>query len=273
MMTQLERVFVLCLALGWAAVSAFGQTVAATDTFQLAKPIVRYPSVFFKKKATATALFDQPNTKLHYTLNGQLPTERDPVYRAPLRIAAPYTSLAVRAFGTGFHPSEATQVTFIEAGLPYTVRTATTPHPRYAGNGTSILHDAQDGRMDFSQPTWLGYASDSVVFDIQLQRPQRVQAVVLHALQNDGAWIFLPQRIQIQAHDDRGQMVATANKNYPAPNAPKAAEVLPLRIELPAKNRVKTMRITVFPLAQMPNWHAGHGQRAWFFLDELIVHK
>ncbi len=67
----------------------FSFNVRAQDSFQLAPPLLRYPSVFFTKEAVVEMVFAEAGTQIRYTLNGQEPNDKSPIYNPTETAIAP----------------------------------------------------------------------------------------------------------------------------------------------------------------------------------------
>src|SRR5882757_547433 len=89
----------------------------AQQQFQLAAPLLRYSSSFFKDSAIASLKFEQPGTQIFYTVNNNEPTENDALYQKEIVIKKSPVTLKAKVFGNGFIPSETVRVTFIKEGL------------------------------------------------------------------------------------------------------------------------------------------------------------
>ena len=85
--------------------------------FQLAPPMLKYQSAFFKDNISFEVVFNQPGAEVHYTLNGNDPTENDPVFAGVVPVTKK-TVVKVKAFGKNFLPSETVSATFISDGKP-----------------------------------------------------------------------------------------------------------------------------------------------------------
>ena len=83
--------------------------------FQLAPPMLKYPSGFFSGSTSFEVIFNQPGAAVHYTLNGKEPTEKDLLYSRPVTISNK-TIVKAKAFSKDFLPSETVTAHFIKDG-------------------------------------------------------------------------------------------------------------------------------------------------------------
>jgi hypothetical protein len=233
--------------------------------------MLQYESVFFKNAATLSIGFAQPGCSVRYTTDGSEPTGSSALYSKPIAVNR-NTTITARAFGQGFTPSAPVQVSFWHAGLPFAVTSSTAPNERYTANGAAALADNKGGNTNHGSGTWLGYDTDSVVIDLAAMGNTNVRSIMLHCLQNQGAWIFLPERIRVYSLNKDGvQAALLASADLPAKQE-EVTSAKPLQVPLAQAFGGNGLRIIIYPVKQLPEWHAGKGLHAWFFIDELKLY-
>ncbi len=245
----------------------------AQDLFQLAPPILQYESSFFEKKAMVTIKFAQKNTQIHYTTNGKTPTKNDPIYTRPVVVKNHLTTVKAKVFGEGYLPSEAVEVCFYKRGVAITKVEHTKPHKSYLGSGERTLIDQKGGDMGHSNPTWMGFLQDTLMFTLDLAKPQKVKSIMAHVLISQPTWIFLPEKIEVYFPDPiTGTLKLMATKVLDATT--KVSESATQAIVLDLENHQKTAQVVVkiYTLSHIPEWHDGKGTPGWFFIDELMVY-
>ncbi len=179
----------------------------AQEKFQLAPPLLKYGSVFFKSQTTLEIKFNQPGTEIRYTLNGNEPTQNDLLYTTPLIIKNNYTIVTAKAMGKDYLTSDKVVVEFFKQGKNFAQVSFTDPNPKYPGSGKTSLNDLKGGLLDFREGNWLGYNSDSVEIVIDLLKKEKINSVLVNLLRMEGSWIFLPELIRLYAFDEK-------KKNY-----------------------------------------------------------
>ncbi len=245
----------------------------AQDTFQLAPPILKYPSVFFTKEAIIEMKFAEPNTQIHFTSNNQEPTEKDPIYTTPITISKSFTTVKARVFSKIYKPSDVVQATFIKDGVPIKSIDCTTPNPKYTGSGATTLMDNKGGSTNISNKTWLGFQTDTVEIILNFDKKQTVKKVLIDLLQDYGSWIFLPEKIEVYSFNSatkKYQLIA--NQAFNQDKEVKGSFCTPS--VLTVKNGVKTdkIKLQLYLVKQIPDWHAGKGNKSWIFIDEVKVY-
>ncbi len=220
-----------------------------------------------------TIKFAQKNTQIHYTTNGQMPTENDPIYTRPVVVKNHLTTVKAKVFGQGYLPSEVVEVCFYKRGMDITKVEHTKPHKSYPGSGERTLIDQKGGDMGHSNPTWMGFLQDTLMFTLDLAKPQKVKSIMAHVLISQPTWIFLPEKIEVYFPDpNTGTLKLMATKALDATT--KVSESTTQSVVLDLDNHLKTKRVVVkiYTLSHIPEWHDGKGTPGWFFIDELMVY-
>lgn len=242
--------------------------VIAQKQYRLTPPLAKFESLFFDQATAIEFAFRQQGAVIRYTTDGSEPTATSAVYEKPVMVNEHATTIKAKAFASGYNASETISYRFFQKGQRYIVKSHTAPAQQYAGKGTAILHNSKSGSSNFSDGEWLGYDSDSVVLDIWLQQPTPINEIMVHALRHQGAWIFLPEKIKVYTNElNRQQLVMETS--YPV-EKDAAFGSFPLVIK--PNIAASQLRIVLYPLNPIPEWHQGRGTKAWLFLDELIVY-
>lgn len=248
--------------------------VDAQRAFQLAPPLIRYPSVFFERELLVGLDFAQPGARIHYTLDGSLPTEADAVYTQPILIREARVTVQARSFAPGFLPSAVSAITFIRQGLPVRSVAGTSPDPKYPGNGLPSLIDNRGGILHTGSPTWIGYQVDHIELEVELDRPENVQSVLLHFLENQGSWIFMPEQIEVWAYDDlKKEYVSLGRQSFP-PGITASAQpsCRPVLVPAVSPQQIHKLKLVIQVLKKIPDGHPAQGQHAWAFIDEIKIY-
>jgi hypothetical protein len=248
-------------------------SVDAQTLPQLAPPLLKYQSVFFKNTATAELKFAMQGTSIHYTLNNQTPTKKSPVYHQPIPIKQSFTTLQAMVFGDGFLPSEIVKATFIKDGFTIKSVQQTPANEKYRGNGSNTLIDNAGGLTALNGNTWLGYQTDSVQVDMVLESKHPLSSILINCLQDQGSWIFLPQQIQVYCFNDHTKLYELAAEKINTETAEiKGAGCVPILLPIVKKTSSQKIKIILKGIHSLPEWHVGKGQLGWLFIDEIKVY-
>ena len=251
----------------------FSRHSFAQEQFQLAPPLLKYNSIFFSKSAQVTILFAQKGATIHYTLDGKEPVESSLLYKTPLILNRPFTTVKVKAFASGFRPSDVTTVSFIKSGLDYKIKDQSAASDKYKGQGPLTLNDNKGGFSSLGSPTWLGYNIDTVTYTLDLGKKTSVKELLFDFLQNEGSWVFLPEKVLVyykESDNAEYKMLGDVSTNSMAPN--KGAACIQQRIQSTKKVDAQFLLIKIVPVKKMPDWHEAKGEHAWLFIDEIKVY-
>lgn len=243
----------------------------AQQQFQLAMPLMKYRSVFFADTASFTINFNQPGSAVHYTLNGEEPTETDLLYKTPV-IITQRTIVKAKAFSNSFAASETVTAEFIKDGKKIRQVSFSKPDDAYATTNVSILNDNTGGNMNFKSGTWLGYKNDTVEINIELKKKENINSVLVNILQDENSWLFLPEQVLVYYYNDKQKAFLPAGKKFFFSESPAAKKSSAKEIILSQKIKTNTLKLIVLPLKKIPGWHPGKGNHAWLFIDEIKVY-
>jgi hexosaminidase len=135
----------------------------------------------------------------------------------------------------------------------------TNPSPKYDNGGLTIV-DGQLGARPWKGNEWLGFESDSVSFDIILDKPIKVKELRIHTLHDPNSWIWAAQTYKI-----------TLNKfgcgNGIADGYSTEETILIDNI----KDKTQTIHVVLYGVGHIPSGNPGAGNVPWLFIDEIEV--
>jgi arylsulfatase A-like enzyme len=153
------------------------------------------------------------------------------------------------------------------AGVGMSVYLENEPSPSYPGSGASTLTDGIIGTQQFDSRYWLGFAGKDLVAVIDLGKQQRVDSVVVSALQDIASWIFFPSGMEAECSSDRSIFTPAGRLTIPPPDQDGIRQ---FGIST-GGIRTRYLRIKVKNKGTCPEGHPGAGQAAWLFAGEIIV--
>lgn len=242
----------------------------AQDSFQLAPPQMKYNSTFFTNKATVNLLFAQPGANIRYTVNGNEPKPTDLIYTKPIIITKNLTTVKAKSFAKFFLPSATIGATFVKDGLSFN---ASFPpaNGQYPGEGPNTLNNNKGGIPNYMLKHWLGYNEDSVTILLTLKKEQKLKSVLLDLMQNQGGWIFYPNKIEVFALDNtKKSYIKVGNLDYLSQQNVEEVGCKPFMINL--SNSLTNQLKLVFHNQKLPEWHSGKGNNSWIFIDEIKLY-
>ena len=141
---------------------------------------------------------------------------------------------------------------------------------RYTGGGNNALTDGWPGAAHDLFHGWQGFWGDDLVATIDLGQVKPVETLAVNFLQQVSAGIFLPSRLEVSLSVD--------GKDFRP--FEKISNELPLQTEGPlihtfscAKSgqQARYVRVHARNIQTIPDWSEAKGQKAWLFVDEIVV--
>ncbi len=244
---------------------SFGQS-----SFQLAPPILKYQSAFFAGNTSFEVVFNQPGAEVHYTLNGNEPTEHDAVYSGAVPLSGK-TIVKVKAFGKDYLPSETVSATFVNDGKAIKKVQFSKPNESYANAKATILNDNIGGIVNYHSETWLGYDNDTVTVTVELVKKEKINSILINLLRDENSWIFMPQALFVYYYDDVRKKYLAAGKQVFKHDEPGTKKSIAEEIRPSSPISAQKLKIVLLPIKKIPDWHNGKGNHGWLFIDEIKV--
>jgi hypothetical protein len=152
---------------------------------------------------------------------------------------------------------------------PYVLKNE--PAPQYMGDGPGSLTDGKRG-FDNYHILWQGFEGEDFEIVIDLGGEMTVNSFSAGFLRDITSWIFFPEYVTYSVSTD-----GTVFKNVAeVKNTDTSRDVLPSVQRFSAASTNETARyVKVFAKSVLtcPEWHIGHGGKAWLFVDEVEVNK
>ena len=223
-----------------------------------------------KNKLGVTLSCELEGVEIHYTIDGSEPNSNSPIYKEPIFIDKTLTLKAVPILNG--HPAEKTmsqsfsvnKATFkpVKYLIPYNVN--------YKGVGEYTLVNGVRGSANHKDGQWQGWAKDNMEAIIDLKQNTDIHTISVGSLQDAGAWIFLPAKLEFFVSTDGEKFDKVAEVvNDVNPNADGNLLKEFSATFTPAK--ANFVKIVASNIGKCPKGHPGEGKDAWIFFDEIGV--
>jgi alpha-L-fucosidase len=211
---------------------------------------------------------DTEGMTIRHTLDGSEPTSKSARYTGPIRLTNSSTLKAVAVFRGELSP-EPTVAQFIKC---MKVKEAAFEKPysdKYPGQGDATIINGRRGTLDFHDGEWLGFNGDDVVLTLDLGGIRSIKKITAGFLQEQGAWIFLPSEVKFFVSGDGVNWTSAGELKKPIEQTERVVVKDLTCVIGNAKSRF--VRIAAKNIGVCPSWHPGAGDKAWLFVDEVIV--
>ena len=147
------------------------------------------------------------------------------------------------------------------------------PHKAYSGSGKEGLINGISGSDSrYGDKEWLGFWGDDVEITIDFDEPIEINAIKTRFHNGNGQWIYAPKEIELIYLLEEGSKVIDLNRRQLQLRDNK---ILELDCEFPKPEnlviKVKTLTLKIPNYGIIPEGKQGAGNKAWTFIDEIIV--
>jgi hexosaminidase len=223
-----------------------------------------------KKQLAVSLKGELAGLEIHYTTDGSEPTNLSSIYSEPILLDKTSTLKAItftdgipfgKSMSLSLNLNKAT-VKPVKYLIPYS--------KNYKGSGEYTMVNGVHGTTNHSDGEWQAWEGTNMDVVIDLQQQTEIHSISAGSIQNSGAWIFFPKKVEFFVSADGA-------------NFQKVGEVVtdvdPLSGEKQLKeytatfNPVKAgfVKVVATNLGKAPKGHQGAGDNAWLFIDEIAV--
>ena len=179
--------------------------------------------------------------------------------------------IKARAYKPGWISSDLLEVSFLKnTYTPDSLVYLTKPNERYRDERNKLLIDREKGLADFRSGTWVAFRENRMECLLVFSNAVNVQSVGLSGLVDVGSFIMPPASVEVWGGDDPGRLKLLGRIKPQQPE--KQVPSLTKNFECTFKPvQVKYVKVVADPVAKLPSWHQGKGQKGWVFVDEVLV--
>ena len=236
---------------------------------RIAQPRLEATNQFIDSSTYLTASLKLEGTKIYYTSNGAVPTQKDQEYTEPIQVKTPGV-YKFKAIHPDWKESDISEIVFYEKGIPIdSIIWKSNPHQRYSGTGKFTLSNNKKGSLNFQDSQWLGF--DTIArASLYLDHPEFVNSLTIGYLSDPGSWIFPPESVTVQSTSDG---IIYKDKTVVLTPLEKGSPATLKTIQVPIEDVINELHLEVKNVSSIPQWHEGNGTKAWIFMDEWVLNK
>ena len=210
-------------------------------------------------------------TVIRYTLDDKDPDSlSSPVYGPSININSDLTVKA-KAFKPGWISSDIIEQHFFKGD--YHVDSAillSKVDDKYKANGAKTIIDGEKSDMNFASGKWIGCKENPMEVILMFNKPVETSSITLSMLQQIGAYILPPAQVEVWGGNNKNNLKLLSKLKPQQPTKESTDENLAVKCSF-NKTSVSCIKLLVTPVKSLPAWHAGKGQKAWVFVDEVFV--
>jgi hypothetical protein len=201
-------------------------------------------------------------------LDGKDPLETSTAFSKPILIQKTQ-QLRAACFRDGFR-SEIQTLDFRLVNRIQQIDLTYMPSEKYAGNGPTTLTDLETASNDYMDTKWLGFEGDDLDAYLTFEKTISMQQISIGILNNPYSWIFPPPEVKIYAavNPEHFQVVGNLNADQIKTRLDNGHRELLIKTKA---IQAKYIKVIVKNQGVCPPGHPGEGEKAWLFVDEIIV--
>jgi len=242
-----------------------------TITLKLTPPILENEEQVVIKPQLLKLKHYVHGVTIRYTLDGTDPDSlRSPVYTKDVTISG-NAHLKAIAYKPGWYSSDTTDVDFYAAKYrPDSVIHLLPPDKDYKDDKSKTLIDLVKGDKNFRSGKWVGFRMNSMEAMLVFDQPAAISSVTISSLVDIGSFLMPPLSLEVWGGDDPKQLKLIKRIAPPQPAKMQPAYLKAYDLKFKTIT-ARYLKLIVNPVAKLPKWHPGKGQKGWFFADEVIV--
>ncbi|RPE05915.1 cytochrome C [Chitinophaga lutea] len=242
-----------------------------SDSLRLNPPVVENEQTIFASQMTLKMRHPIRGTEIRYTLDGsEVDSLKSPIFKDSLRIDSSFT-IRAKAYKPGWYGSDAVKMRFMKTTYrPDSAVLLQPANEKYVGDGPKTFSDHQTGNFDISSGKWLGFRYNDMELLMTFRQPVKMKHVTLNTMRLTRSYIFPPASIEVWGGTDPGKLQLLKKISPAQPGKKDNDSLMNITCTFP-EQQLSCLRIVAVPVAKLPQWHDGKGQKAWFFIDEILL--
>jgi predicted alpha-1,2-mannosidase len=253
----------------WGAGAGDAPASVIADHLILPVPYIASGGRIFKQSTEVALASITDGAAIHYALSGGAPSALSDLYEKPLLLTKT-AALGAIAIKEGFPASAIVTAEFRKIPGNRGIHLNTFYSSMYTAGGDMALIDGLRGSDDFRAGIWQGYHGVDLDAVVDLGAVQRVGRVSTGFLQDQKSWIFHPEMVEYLISSD-GTGFTSVGKFAPGmPPREDGARIENVTSGTIGK-RARYVRVIAKNIGACPAWHPGAGEKAWIFVDEIVI--
>ncbi|HYF30760.1 MAG TPA: family 20 glycosylhydrolase [Chitinophagaceae bacterium] len=147
----------------------------------------------------------------------------------------------------------------------------TQPSSSYPGNGGAFgLVNGAVSEKGISSAEWLGWSGPDMDATIDLGKSEKLSAVDVHTMEQNGGWIYLPASVEVFISKD-GKTFTPIGKTSEFTKDNTGFLSGSMRVSF-SPTTARYIKVIARNYGKIPEGKPGAGHPAWLFVDEIQVH-
>ncbi len=210
-----------------------------------------------------------PNTKIFYTLDGSVPTEKSLEYVEILNLMET-TEIKAIAINNEENKSFIIDAKYFKIPKNRSIKILSKYSNQYTAGGDNGLIDFIRGGDDFRNGSWQGYQDQDFEAIVDLGKLEIVSRIGANFLQDINSWIWMPTKVKIwiSVNGVHYKEVASIPTRTSSIEYGSFVEEFVQNIKT---QKARYIKIKAYNYGTIPDWHLGKEGEAFIFIDEIII--
>jgi len=132
------------------------------------------------------------------------------------------------------------------------------------------LVDGKKGNPLVFSEKWCGFKDNKMEVIIDLERLKSINEIEIRFLEDQLSWIFKPEEVEILTSSDGIHYNLLFHQKDENVESQKQKRICKYGKQV--KNlKCRYIKVIASPLNIIPEWHNGKGNKAWMFVDEIVL--
>ncbi|MEE1019958.1 MAG: glycoside hydrolase family 92 protein, partial [Bacteroidales bacterium] len=180
-------------------------------------------------------------------------------------------SVIISAFSQNKTKSKSVETKLYKIPAGRSVKVLTNANSQYTASGDFALIDLKRGNDNWKLGSWQGYWGEDLEAVIDLGKKQNIKKVGGNFIQEQKSWIFMPTKVEYYISNDGidFQLLEIVENDVPQKQEGAVIKTFFTNKEFTARY----IKIKAYNLGINPEWHLSAGEKAWLFIDEVIIEQ
>ena len=247
-----------------------GSPGLTASTSIMPDPVIE-PAVKSFKSSLAVSMKANENASVYYTTNGSVPSASSTLYSAPVTFDSSCTVKAIAIDSKGKSSRVVTSRLLKMPHPDWTIELNSLFDQQYTGGGEEALIDGLRGDVNWRKGYWQGFQGKDFECVIDMGKEQKVGSFSARFLQDAGAWIILPVKVEFSFSKDGINFSGTTGLTNNIKDVDEKVQVKEFRTSLIKPVDARFVKIKAVSSGKLPASHPGAGYDSWLFADEITI--
>ena len=211
-------------------------------------------------------------TVIRFTIDGTEPDSLKSSLYDKEAVLTDNSLVKAKAFKPGWISSDIIQQYFFKSGYKFDSAVLLQPtDAKYKGEGAKTLINLKKSDLGAGSGKWLGFRNNRMEVLLLFDEPKNLSGINVSVLKSVGSYIMPPASIEVWGGNDQKSLKLLGRIHPRQPEKDGPTENIPLEIKFTPAS-IKVMKVVAVPVAKLPKWHPGKGDKGWVFVDEIFVY-